>query len=24
MPPWPGMGEAYAVDGRWQPNLENP
>jgi mannose-6-phosphate isomerase-like protein (cupin superfamily) len=21
MPPWPGAGEAYTVDGPWQPNL---
>ena len=21
MPPWPGDGEAYAVDGAWEPNV---
>jgi mannose-6-phosphate isomerase-like protein (cupin superfamily) len=21
MPPWPGAGEAYAVDGRWPPTV---
>jgi mannose-6-phosphate isomerase-like protein (cupin superfamily) len=23
MPPWPGSDEAYAVEGRWQPKLED-